>query len=307
MSQPPRASVVILTYRSGGVIGPCLRTLAATTHQPLHVVVVDNASGDDVLERVRAEHPGVDTIAAQENLGWAGGNALGIRHALARGADYVVLLNPDVLVPPRWLDAALRAMEARPRLALMDFELRSGREGALPADVMAEASTAAPAVRPVEGASGAALVVRVAALREIGLPDPDYFLYCEDVDWSWRTLAAGWEVARIDVPLWHASEGSSPDSPELRLRRSWLSFRNSLRMYLKLRPRQALGWIRSLFIYACSANPPDEDILNRFRPFGPVRNALVVMGAVAWNLVHLPETLRVRQREKQWTDEGWPL
>ena len=302
----PRVTVVILTYRSGGVIDACLGALATTTYRPLRTVVVDNASGDDTLERVRRGHPGVDTIAAPGNLGWAGGNALGVRHALASGADYVVLLNPDVLVPPGWLDAAMRAMEARPRLALMDFELKSGREGARPDEVMG-APAAGHAVRPVEGASGAALVVRAAALREIGLPDPDYFLYCEDVDWSWRTLAAGWEVGRIDLPLWHASEGSSPESPELNLLRSWLSFRNTLRMYLKLRPRRALGWIRSLFIYACSPDPPAEDILNRFRPFGPVRNALMVVGAVAWNVVHLPETLRARQREREWTARGWPL
>jgi N-acetylglucosaminyl-diphospho-decaprenol L-rhamnosyltransferase len=306
MSAAPRVAVVILTYRSGRVIGACLRALAATRYRPMRAMVVDNASGDDTLERIRREHPDVDTIAAPANLGWAAGNAIGVRDALARGVDYVVLLNPDVLVPPGWLDAAVRAMEARPRLALMDFELRSGREGARPDEVM-RAPAAEPAVRPVEGASGAALVVRAAALREIGLPDPDYFLYCEDIDWSWRTLAAGWEVGRIDVPLWHASEGSSPAAPDLRLTRSWLSFRNTLRMYLKLRPRRALGWIRSLFIYACSPDPPEEDILNRFRPFGPVRNAMMVMGAVAWNVVHLPETVRVRQRERDWTARGWPL
>jgi GT2 family glycosyltransferase len=302
-----RVAVVVLTYDSSDVIGPCLRALATTTHRPLQVAVVDNVSRDGTLERVRREHPDVDAIAAPSNLGWAGGNALGIRHALAEGADYIVLLNPDVLVSPGWLDAAVRAMEARPTMALLDFELLSGREGALPEEATSGAAFGEPRVSPVEGASGAALVVRAAALPVIGLPDPDYFLYCEDIDWSWRTLAAGLEVGRLSLPLWHASEGSSPDSAELRLRRSWLSFRNSLRLYLKHRPRQALGWIRSLFIYACSANPPDEDILNRFRPFGPVRNALVVLAAVAWNVLHLPETLRTRQREREWTAQGWPL
>jgi N-acetylglucosaminyl-diphospho-decaprenol L-rhamnosyltransferase len=306
--------VVILTYRSGAVIGACLRAVAATTHRPLAVIVVDNASGDDTLARVRAEHPTVETIAAPANLGWAAGNAIGVRRALEGGAEYVVLLNPDVLVPPGWLEAALRAMAARPRLALMDFELRSGREGADPAEVLRKGAPPErrgelpeAVVHPVEGASGAALVVRAAALPEIGLPDPAYFLYCEDLDWSWRTLDAGWEVGRLAYPLWHASEGSSPESPELRLRRSWLSIRNSLRLYLKLRPRRALGWIRSLFIYGCSPTPPREDILMRLRPFGPVRNAAIVLGAVAWNLLHLPETVRARRREQEWTARGWPL
>ena len=214
-----RVSVVVLTYRSGDVIGSCLSALARTVYRPLHMMVVDNASHDGTLEQVRRAHPEVDMIAAPANLGWAAGNALGIRHALACGADYIALLNPDVLVPSHWLDEAVSALEARPRLALLDFELASGREGARSAEVM-EATAAEPPVRPVEGASGAALVVRASALPAIGLPDPDYFLYCEDIDWSWRAHAAGWEVGRLGLPLWHASEGSSPRSPELRLARS---------------------------------------------------------------------------------------
>ena len=291
------------------MVSGCLDHLAATAWAPLDVVVVDNASHDDTLARVAARHPDVHVMRAPGNLGWAAGNSLGVTHALARGATYVVLLNPDVLVPPGWLAAAVAAMEARPKLALMDFELLSGREGALPVEAAAAAGRAvAPEVRPTEGASGAALVIRAAALPVIGLPDPDYFLYCEDIDWSWRALDAGLEVGHLDLPLWHASEGSSgPDSARRRLLRSWLSFRNSLRLYIKHRPRQALGWIKSMFIYACSPNPPDEDIMNRFRPFGPVRNGLMVVGAIGWNLLHLPATLAVRRRERALTRRGWPM
>ena len=302
-----RVAVVVLTYHSADVVEGSLAHLLATAYPAFDVVVVDNASTDDTVARVRARHPDVAVVRAPANLGWSGGNALGIRWALERGADYVVLLNPDVLVPPGWLAAAVRAMESRPALALMDFELASGREGA-EARAVTSASTPADApVRLVEGASGAALVVRAAALPVIGLPDPDYFLYCEDVDWSWRTAAAGWEVGRLGVPLWHASEGSSGDRDARRLLRSWLSFRNSLRLYLKHRPGQAAGWIKSMFIYACSPTPPTEDILNRFRPFGPVRNALLVLAAIGWNALHLPATLLTRRRERRWSARGWPL
>lgn len=303
----PRVVVVVLTYDSAGVIDGCLTHLAASSYAPLDVVVVDNASTDDTVARVRAGHPRVAVVPAGGNLGWSGGNALGIRWALEQGADYLVLLNPDVLVPPGWLDAAIPALQARPALALMDFELKSGREGAVAAEVTALPGPGRGSVRPVEGASGAALVVRASALPVIGLPDPRYFLYCEDVDWSWRTRSAGLEVGRLDVPLWHASEGSSGDRQSRKLLRSWLSFRNSLRLYLKHRPRQAAGWIKSMFIYACSPEPPEEDIMNRFRPFGPVRNALLVVAAIGWNALHLPATLWTRWRERRWTAAGWPL
>jgi GT2 family glycosyltransferase len=299
--------VVVLTYESADVIGGCLRQLARGGYAPLDVVVVDNASADDTVARVRRDHPGVAVVSAPGNLGWSGGNALGIRWALERGADYIVLLNPDVLVTPGWLDAAVAAMESRPALALMDFELASGREGAAAEAVTSSAVRPGATVLPVDGASGAALVVRASALPVIGLPDPRYFLYCEDVDWSWRARAEGMEVGRLGVLLWHASEGSSGDRESRRLLRSWLSFRNSLRLYLKHRPRQAAGWIKSMFIYACSSKPPDEDIMNRFRPFGPVRNALLVVAAIGWNALHLPATLLTRRRERRWSERGWPL
>ena len=299
--------MVVLTYESADVIDGCLRQLAMGGYAPLDVVVVDNASADDTVARVRRDHPAVAVVSAPGNLGWSGGNALGIRWALERGADYIVLLNPDVLVTPGWLDAAVAAMESRPALALMDFELASGREGAAAEAVTASAARPGATVRPVDGASGAALVVRASALPVIGLPDPRYFLYCEDVDWSWRARAEGLEVGRLGVPLWHASEGSSGDRESRRLLRSWLSFRNSLRLYLKHRPRQAAGWIKSMFIYACSSKPPDEDIMNRFRPFGPVRNALLVVAAIGWNALHLPATLLTRRRERRWSERGWPL
>jgi GT2 family glycosyltransferase len=303
----PRVVVVVLTYDSAGVVERCLAHVAASSWQPLEILVVDNASTDDTVERIRASRPEVAVVRAPENLGWSAGNALGIRWALGRGADYVVLLNPDVLVPPGWLHAAVAAMEGRPALALMDFRLESGREGAVAERVTALPPAGDPAVRSVEGASGAALVVRVTALPVIGLPDPRYFLYCEDVDWSWRTLAAGLEVGRLDVPVWHASEGSSGDRESRKLLRSWLSFRNSLRMYIKHRPRQAAGWIKSMFIYACSPTEPTEDIMNRFRPFGPVRNAMLVVAAIGWNTLHLPATIATRRRERRLTATGWPL
>jgi GT2 family glycosyltransferase len=302
----PRVAVVVLTFESAGVIEQCLQALRAAEPPSTDIVVVDNASSDDTIDLVRRLDPGVAVVRAGRNLGWAGGNALGIRWALERGARYVVLLNPDVVVSPGWVAAAVAALEANPGVGLMDFELANAREGAAVEDLLPQHRDAPHTVREVEGASGAALVVRASALPIIGLPDPAYFLYCEDVDWSWRARAAGVGVGRLDLKLWHASEGSSGDRDRQRLLRSWLSFRNSLRLYLKHRPEQAAGWIKSMFIYACSAEPPAEEIMNRSRPYGRVRNGLLVLGAIGWNALHLPATLRTRRRERRWSARGWP-
>ena len=132
----PRVAVVVLTHDSAAVVSTCLDHLVATAYDALEILVVDNAS--DTVARVVARHPEALVVSAGANLGWAAGNALGVGRALQSDADYVVLLNPDVLVPPGWLTAAVAAMESRPALALMDFDLFSGREGALPGEVQTD-------------------------------------------------------------------------------------------------------------------------------------------------------------------------
>lgn len=287
-----RIDVVILTFESGAVVDRCLDALRAAGPPRGTVWVVDNASTDDTVARVRA-HEGVRLIQTGANLGWAGGNNRGMARAFEDGAEATVLLNPDIVVTPGWLDRARTALAREAGIGLMDFELTE--------DVVASATSPgagsgdASGVRDIDGAVGAALVVPRATVERIGYLDEDYFLYCEDVDWSWRARRAGLRTVRVGHPLWHESESSS--AGDFGLLRSWLSFRNSIRLYLKHRPRSVPGWIKSLFIYACSSHPPDESIMMRFRPFGPVRNAGMVVAAVLWNVVHLPWTLATRRRE----------
>ena len=75
----PRVAVVVLTYDSAGVIVGCLDHIGASAYGPLEVVVVDNASTDDTVERVRATHREVAVVRAPQNLGWSGGNRMNSR------------------------------------------------------------------------------------------------------------------------------------------------------------------------------------------------------------------------------------
>jgi GT2 family glycosyltransferase len=101
---------VVLNYNGGDLTVECLRRLCATEWPPgrLEVVLVDNASSDDVVARTRDELPDVRIITSDRNLGFAGGCNLVLRDL--DGVDYVALVNSDVLVEPSWLAPLARAL-----------------------------------------------------------------------------------------------------------------------------------------------------------------------------------------------------
>ena len=294
----PKAAVIVVLYNSRAVVRSCLDGLQATRYPELEVVVVDNASSDDALELARAHPLRPRVIRSEINRGWAGGNNLGIVAALGAGAEYITVLNPDVDLTPDWLRDAVTLMEADRSIAMLDFE---GLDGS--ASAVGEPSRPPLRGTDVPAAIGAALVVRVSALRRIGPIDERYFLYFEDTDWSLRALRAGFRVVRLNRALGHKPETSSSDRHKLL--RAWLSIRNSILMHLKHKRRELPGWLWILVRHALSRRELSYAHLHRLRPYGPARNLVLVGAAALWNLIHLPATLASLRRERRYRDEGW--
>ena len=135
--QQPRVRVVVLNYNGGDLTLECLRRLRATEWPSgqLRIVLVDNASTDDVVAKTRDEMPDVRIITSDQNLGFAGGCNLALRDL--DDVDYVALVNSDVLVEPGWLAPLARAFGRNPTLGaalpkilfaprFREVELRSG-------------------------------------------------------------------------------------------------------------------------------------------------------------------------------------
>ena len=106
-------AAVVLSWNRRDDTLACLRSLAAADPAP-HVIVVDNASTDGTSEAVRREFPAIELIENPANLGFAEGNDVGIRHALAHGADHVLVLNNDTEVDPAFLAPLLDEASRRP-------------------------------------------------------------------------------------------------------------------------------------------------------------------------------------------------
>jgi hypothetical protein len=189
----------------------CLESLRAAQLGGARILVVDNGSRDGTVERVRARFPDITVVALPENRGFAGGNNVGISAALDGGAEGVLLLNNDVRVAFDFLPPLLDAIEWTPRCAaassavfrldrpeLIDVayaEVRFDRRSVVQiVGVNALPGEGFDTRREVEVTVGTSVLLRAAALREVGLLDEAYFAYHEDVDWCLRARRAGWSL-----------------------------------------------------------------------------------------------------------------
>lgn len=211
MTASPPVGVVVLTWNGCEDTLACLGSLFAGGEPVPLVVVVDNGSVDGTTEAVRAAHPDVELVRSDENLGFAGGNNLGIERALELGVEHVLVLNNDTEVEPgavaALVDEARRTPDAGALCAKLlyadppdriwfagaDFDPRRGYNGRQ----RGYGSSDGPefgAVAETDRACGAAMLVPRTVLEQVGVFDPELFLYSEDTEWSLRARAAGYRL-----------------------------------------------------------------------------------------------------------------
>ena len=96
----PDVNIIVLNYNGHDYTLECLRSLQHLMYSNVHVIVVDNDSTDGSVETIHTAFPSMTVIETGANLGFTGGNNLGIQYALEHGADYIMLLNNDTIVAP---------------------------------------------------------------------------------------------------------------------------------------------------------------------------------------------------------------
>ena len=235
MAARPRLSVIVVSYRCAELLDDCLRSLERRQDLAMEVIVVDNASGDGTVERVRERHPWVVLKPLDENTGFAVANNIGLR--LATG-DHLLLLNPDTVVPPGALAACVDELDRRPEVGMLGCRLvtpdgtldhackrgfptpsaamwhftgmsrrrpGSPRFAAYTAGHVGEHESA-----PVDAVNGAFMLARRAAVEDVGLLDERFWMYGEDLDWCRRFWQHGWAVLYWPgVTVLHVKGGSS--------------------------------------------------------------------------------------------------
>lgn len=227
-------SVIIVSYNSAPELPACLNSLRNQTLKDFEIIVIDNASRDDSVALIRSDYPEVKLIASDSNLGF--GNANNKALTVAEGR-YIVLLNPDATLPADTLENALKHIEENPNVG-MGGGLLQGTQGewqpsarlfpsllndALTMSGLANRYSKSPffgrfdrswadpkQAVVIDWVVGAFAIIRRDLVNKIGLFDPRFFLYYEEVDLCRRIYQAGFKVYYWpDLVITHIGGASS--------------------------------------------------------------------------------------------------
>ena len=205
MEENPLISVIVLNWNGRPFLEQCLGSILAQTYHPLEIILVDNGSTDGSLEFVKETCPDVKVIANGTNLGYGGGNNVGIQSS--RG-QYVMILNNDTRLDLACIEELKRSIEKKDRYGACAskilFEhagLRIDAAGLVVCpDGLAigrgrwDREDRYDTETEVFCASGCACLFRREMLEDIGLYDEDFFAYGEDTDLGWRATTRGLEM-----------------------------------------------------------------------------------------------------------------
>lgn len=218
--------VIVPNWNGFDFIAACLAALEKQT-TPVEVVVVDNGSTDGSVKLLESKFPKVILLKQASNLGFAGGVNVGVRYAMERRSEFVLLLNNDAVAEEGWADHLIKALRNNPSLGIATSKITTmDNPPVLDSTGEQFSSWGLPFPRGrgktdvakydsdgnsgIFGASGGASAYRVRMLDDIGLFDEDFFAYYEDVDLSFRARLAGWQVSYVpDAVAKHQIGGTS--------------------------------------------------------------------------------------------------
>ena len=225
-NKQPKVAIIIVNWNGYALTKACLESLKELQYANFQTVLVDNGSVDGSGEKLKTEFPTLTLLTSPKNIGFTGGNNLGIQWALDHLFDQVLLLNNDTLVEPDFLNPLVSFLEQNP-----DY-------GAVQPKIMLEAErnklwnagggyfrwlemTWSIGIGKIDKGqfdlekdtpwiTGCAFLVRSAVIRQAGMLDNRFFAYYEDVDWSFRIKKSGFRLRYLpQSKIYHVAGGSS--------------------------------------------------------------------------------------------------
>lgn len=216
----PKVAVILVNYNGLVDTEECLESLRQNTYLNTQVIVVDNASTDDLLVALSPKFPTVKFIQSEKNLGFTGGNNLGLRYALELGCEYFFLLNNDTVIDTEAIKELVNYFECNPSVGVAQGKIYFYDMPTLFWNLGADVRFNGAWMRSIAGkiedigqydadqeidcASGCMLFASRAVLEKIGLLDDRFFFQAEDVDFSLRAKKAGFKVHYVaSAKIWH--------------------------------------------------------------------------------------------------------
>lgn len=222
----PKVAIVILNWNGYELTRNCLLSLRNISFESYKIILVDNGSSDNSLIKLKEEFREVIYLSNKENLGFTGGNNVGVRYALEKEFDHILLLNNDTIVERGFLNPLVNFLESnsdyaavQPKICYegkrniiwnagggffkplnMTWSIGAGKEDLGQFDKEFD----------TEWITGCAFMVKASYLNMVGLFDESYFAYYEDVDWSFRLKKAGGKLRYLPKSkIFHVVSASS--------------------------------------------------------------------------------------------------
>lgn len=203
-----KVEVVIVNWQRSQDTIQCIRSIRRSESVDIHIVVIDNGSRDDSVEKISEAFPGISIISLTENLGFTGGYNSGIENALKGNASHIFLLNNDTIIEERTIKQLIDSNwdVAVPKITFYDEPEIIWAAGAkwrsFPPTIKMigykkKDSPAFANAYPLEYATGCALMVKKEVLAEIKGFDPQYFNYMEDYDFSYQIRDSGFSMGYV--------------------------------------------------------------------------------------------------------------
>ena len=202
----------------------CLESLRNITYPKYNIIVVDNGSIDNQADIIKGIFPDIELIKNVENEGFVIANNQGIELAMEKGAEYILLLNNDTTVKNDFLEILVNYAEQNydvgilsPKILYYNSDLIWSMGGAISYitgfSIMlgkGKNSKQYNTIIEPDFVTGCAMLTKREVFEDIGLLDPVYFAYYEDVDYSYRARKAGYKIKVIpDSIIWHKKSASA--------------------------------------------------------------------------------------------------
>jgi len=220
-----KVAIIILNWNGLEDTIECLGSLKKITYPNYDIILVDNASIDGSAQRLADEFPKVMLIVNEENLGFAAGCNVGIKRAVQRNADYILLLNNDTLVKPDFLNRAVAFAEENPAVGLVGGKIYWHGEGKRLWDAGGEINWLKgvgermgwgqvdegqyDTPRLTTFVTACLMLIKKKVVLNVGLLPEEYFFGVEEWDYSVRVARAGYKLAYVpQLVIWHKIGGA---------------------------------------------------------------------------------------------------
>jgi GT2 family glycosyltransferase len=206
----PSVAIILVNWNGYAFTKNCLESLAALDYRNFSVLVVDNASSDGSVPLLKGAFPSMKLIENESNLGFTGGNNLGISAALEEGFDYILLLNNDTEVRGNFLSKLVETIQSDSEMGIIQPLILFNQNrsfiwsaGGIFHKWLGKSTTQSDRmpinrfknpVKELDWATGCCMLIRATVFKEIGLLNDSFFAYFEDVDFSIRANKRGFKI-----------------------------------------------------------------------------------------------------------------